>query len=161
MCNTDCYMLPPFNWNVCCYNDLSIPLPTKYSFFLLKRSLRGGSSVRWHQRSISGGSIRLEALRSSYTANNVTGLRLNNGIVQMSSGEVIPTRFIQQEDHESMGRRSQGRSHGSRLDVWMEVALVPLPSQGMSSLCNILYTASLNTVNCDLLSNIYLFNHLK
>lgn len=33
-------------------------------------------SVRWHQHSISGGSNGEKALRSSYTENNVTGLRV-------------------------------------------------------------------------------------
>lgn len=50
-------------------------LPPKRPFILPKRSLKGGSSVRWHQLLINGGSDGVEALRSSYTANNVTGRR--------------------------------------------------------------------------------------
>lgn len=88
------------------------PLPPKCSFILPKRSLRGGSSVRWHQRSISEGNNEEEALGSSYTANNVTGQTVwTMGLWGLSSGEVIMTRLIQQEEDKSMDRRSQGRSH--------------------------------------------------
>lgn len=61
---------------VCSGDDLNLGwglgnLPPKCSFIHVKTSLRGSSSVRWHQQPINEGASEEEALGSRYTASNV------------------------------------------------------------------------------------------
>lgn len=107
------HMLPMWNAEMSKRTMISAcPLPPKCSFILPKTSLRGGSSMRWHQQSINEGNSEEEALGSSYTANNVTDQTVwIVGLRGSSSGEIIMTGLIQQEEDRSMDRKSQGGSH--------------------------------------------------